>query len=235
MASTSEATFGARLRNAQDLVKVLAKVSNYTAARPEESVAEMTALCNNIVAMNSTVTTALQAYNTGTKTRTGLFRTDTYSLTKLLSPIRKYVAALYGKDSIEENQVMKIITRIRNSKITTVAATTTTTEYTISQSEKSYGSLTQAFTDLVDTLKTFQNYAPAIPHLQIANLDALLAMVTTTNDTVIDALTTLRISRKQRIDLYDDLHNRAQRIKNIIAASYGNSSQEYKLVKSLKI
>ncbi|MEY4927087.1 MAG: hypothetical protein RI894_1523, partial [Bacteroidota bacterium] len=105
----------------------------------------------------------------------------------------------------------------------------------ISQCEQSFGSLTQHFTDLVTTLQTFANYTPAAAHLKIASLQNFLGQITQLNNDVIGHLTSLRFARKERNDYYTDLHDRAQRIKSITAASYGNKSTEYNMIKGLTI
>ena len=234
MKAVSEKSFGARLRASQDLVKVLAQIS-YIPARPSESVVAMTALCDSIVTVNATVVQSMQDYNMANKSRTQLFRTDAHSVVKILSPIRKYVDAFYGKESIQARQVASIIERLRATKATVLPSLDPDVVHTISNSEQSFGSLTQAFNDLVNTLKTFQGYAPAILHLKITALEAQLIQITSLNDAVIDYLTTLRIARTQRTNLYTDLHDKSLRIKSLISASFGNTSNEYKMIRKLGV
>ncbi len=231
----SEKTFGARLRNAQDLVQVLSTITGYTALRPEDSIAELNALIGVIDTTNSTVNNCLQAYNVATKTRAAIFRTDAHSVIKLLSPIRKYNEALNSINDVKTQQIITICNNIRTTKPIVVAATFDTPEHSISQSEQSYGSLTKAFKDLIDTLTTIPNYAPTAPHLKIAALQAMQTNLNTLSNTVTQNLTQLKIARNNRNDYYNDLSDRAKRIKANIAANFGNTSLEYKMVKGFKI
>ncbi len=235
MASTSETTFGAKMRNAQDMLQIVATYANYTALRPEESIVEMNQLIANIDGINTDVNNNLQAYNMATTARSAMFRSDAHSVIKLLSPIRKYNEALNGINNIKTQQIITICNNIRNTKPVTVAATATTEEHKISQSEQSYGSLTKSFKDLIDTLTTISNYNPSAAHLKIAALQAMQTNLTTLNNTVAQSLAMLKLARKNRIDNYADLSERAKRIKANIAANYGNTSLEYKMIKSFKI
>lgn len=235
MASTSEVTFGAKLRNAHDLVQILSTINGYTELRPEESIAEMNALLTLIDATNTIVNNSLQSYNIATKTRSAMFRTDAHSVIKLLSPIRKYNEALNGVNDVKTQQIITICNNIRTTKPIVVAATTTTPEHTISKSEQSYGSLTKSFKDLIDTLSTVSNYNPSAAHLKIAALQTMQTNLTTLSNTVTQNLTQLKVARNNRINYYADLSERAKRIKANIAANYGNTSLEYKMIKSLKI
>jgi hypothetical protein len=235
MASTSETTFGAKMRNAQDMLQIVATYADYTALRPQESIVEMNALIATIDTVNTTVNNSLQAYNIATKTRAAMFRTDAHSVIKLLSPIRKYNEALNGTDNLQTKQIITICNNIRNTKPVVVAATETAEEHKISQSEQSYGSLTKSFKDLIDTLTTISNYNPAAAYLKVAALQTMQTTLTNLNNTVTQNLTTLKVSRKSRNENYADLSERTKRIKANIAANYGNTSLEYKMIKSFKI
>lgn len=235
MASSSETTFGAKLRNARDLVQVLTTITGYAELRSEESIVEMNALIAKIDATNSTVNNSLQTYNVASKTRSSIFRTDAHSVLKLLSPIRKYNEAVNGTQDIKTQQIITICNNIRTSKPIVVAATATTAEHTISQSEQSYGSLTKAFKDLIDTLTTVPNYAPTAAHLKITALQTMQSNLNTLSNTVTQSLTQLKIARNDRNNYYTDLSDRVKRIKANISANFGNSSLEYKMIKGFKI
>ena len=235
MKSPSEQSFGARLRNAQNLLLIVQQFQNYQPVRPEDAMPQFQTLLDSIITTNSTVTTNLQAYNEAVTTRRGIFKDNPDALIKQLSPIRKYVDALYLKNSIQSKQVATLIDKIRSTRTKKITLTSTTPENTVSQSEQSYGSLTQGFADLVTTLKTFTNYAPAIPTLKISHLDTYVSQLTVINNNVINTLTTLRFARIERTNHYDDLHDRAQRIKASVVATYGIQSAEYKMISKLSI
>ena len=235
MNSTSEISFGARLRNAQNLLLVVQQLPNYQPIRPEDGMQPFQTLLDTIVTTNSIVITNLQEYNEAVTIRRGIFKDNPDALLNQLSPIRKYVDALYFKNSIQSKQVATIINRIRSTRAKKIKLTTSTPENTVSQSEQSYGSLTQGFADLVTTLKTFPNYAPTIEAFKISNLDNYVQQLTTINNNVINTLTTLRFARIERTNLYTDLHDRAQRIKSSVIATYGIKSAEYKMISKLLI
>jgi hypothetical protein len=235
MKSPSEESFGARLRNAQNLLLIVQQLSNYQPIRPEDGMLQFQTLIDTIFTINSTVITNLQEYNEAVTIRRGIFKDNPDALKKQLSPIRKYVDALYFKNSLQSKQIATIINRIRSKQTKKVAITTNTFEDTISQSEQSYGSLTQGFADLVTTLKTFPNYAPNIEAFKISHLDNYVLQLTAINNKVINTLTSLRFARIERTNLYTDLHNRAQRIKSSVIATYGIRSAEYKMISKLFI
>lgn len=100
----------------------------------------------------------------------------------------------------------------------------------ISQSEQSYGTLTQGFKNIVATLSNFIDYNPSRAELK---LPALLAFAASLDELNQKANTTILVLREKRQenDIYEDLHIRTQRIKAYIASEFGNSSLEYKSIR----
>ena len=234
MASTSEKSFGARLRNAQDLATYIAGFNGYNPPRTEESATSFSTLVADIVAANIAETTTKQIYNTAVVTRFNAFRTDDFSVFKMLAPIRGMVQAQYGKGSIQDNQIEAIITRIRSSKLIKVAAKDNTPESTFSTSERSYGSSTQFCSDLVSTLETFPAYNSTKTELQIPQLKAYISNLNVLNDTVASNYQKIKGIKENRRKIYEELADRALRIKSYVKANYGTQSQEYKLIKGLR-
>ena len=153
---------------------------------------------------------------------------------KLLSPIRLAVVAQFGKNSREETSIMTIIGRIRNSKLIPYQDKNGNAQ-TISQSEQSYGSLTQLFKDLVSILNNFTNYNPSRNELKKAELVAFANTLEGISQATNIALLQLTTSRNARNQNYTDLHERSQRIKAYVSSEYGIKSQENISVKGLKI
>ncbi len=234
MKQVSEQGYGARLLAYKDLVRVMQKL-NLVSIRPEESVAEMTALCTQAETALTVITSAMQVYNSSNQNRATLFKTDANSVIKTLPVIRKYIDALYGKTSNEAKQVATAIDRLRSKPATIVSATADAAERSISNSELSYGSMTQNYSSLITYIIGFQNYNPAIPSITISALQTKLDQINSINETVTNSLTDLRLARGQRNAIFPDLHERALRIKALIIATYGLSSEEYKSIKSLKL
>ena len=154
MASISEASFGAKLANAHKMADAITTFTNYSPPNTTESVAAYKALLVATEASNSAVASHTDAYNSAVKARELVFRKNDISVMKLISPIRLAVVAQFGKDSREEKSVSTVITRIRSSKVIEYK-TSAGKDKTISQSEQSYGSLTQLFKDLVSILGIF--------------------------------------------------------------------------------
>ena len=237
MASTSETSFGARLRKAQDLLAYISGFTNYNPPRQNETVASMTALINSIVSANSLEASHRETYRLSVDRRhLAYFKTED-SVDKLLSPIRGAVEAHYGKKSIESTSISAIIKKIRASKVTKAPADPSKEEQekSISQSERSYGSIAQYFNDIINSLSQFSGYNPSNSTLKVANLQLFSNKLTTYSNEVAKNAQTLKTTKTKRLELYAELKDRVQRIKSYVKAQYGNSSSEYELIKGLSI
>ena len=127
-----------------------------------------------------------------------------------------------------------MITKIRGIKVAR-SATTEITD-TISQSERSYGTILQTFSDLISTLTIFgANYAPTNAELSVTKLTQKRDLATQINIKSIEELGALKIARESRTTKYEQLSQLCQRLKETVKAQYGTQSVEYKLVKGLKI
>jgi len=235
MTTNRESSFGARLLRAQELATYIGQFQNYAPPRMEESVGSFTELVNQTAWSNTEETQFRQQYNTAVTNRGKAFRKEKGSVLKLLPLIRGQVLAQYGKDSVEFNQIEAIIVNIRDTRIIIKPATENTPEKTMSQSEQSFGSLTQYFSNLVSNLVQLPGYNPSNPMLQIEYLQNFVAQINQMNIEAAMRFQQLRESRKRRNDNYEMLHDRAQRIKNYVKANYGVDSSEYTLIKSLRI
>lgn len=237
MASTSENTFGAKLRRSQDLLTCISGFIAYAPPRTQESVAAMTTLINAIIASNTAQGSQHENYKVAVDNRQAAFSAKTGSIEKLLAPIKGAVEAHFGKKSTEATVLNAHIKKIRSTKITKAPADPTkpTTEETISQSERSYGSITQTFNDIVNSVSQFTGYNPTNPALKVATLQATAAQLTTLNNSVIQKAITLKTTQATRLAQYTDLKDRVQRIKSYVKAQYGTSSNEYNLIKGISI
>jgi hypothetical protein len=237
MASTFENTFGAKLRNAQDLVNFVQGFVGYAPPRTQETVASMNTLISNIVTSNNSLATLKQQFTTAVSARQNAYRGTSASLEKLLSPIKGAVEAQYGKTSIESKSIGSLISGMRASKLIRLPAdpTKATEEQTISQSERSYGSIIQSFNNIVSGLQQFAGYNPSNVNLRIASLQAVATNITTLNNTVAQRLQAIKASQTTRNTQYTDLKDRVQRIKSYVKAQYGMASTEYNMVKGIKV
>jgi hypothetical protein len=234
MASTSEASFGAKLANAHKMSDAISTFTNYAHPNSTESVVAFKALLTATEASNSAVASDTDAFNTVVKARELAFRRDDISIIKLMSPIRLAVVAQFGKSSREEKSVMTVISRIRNSKIVNYTDKAGNNQ-TISQSEQSYGSLTQLFKDLVSVLSNFTAYNPSRNELKTATLSTFANSLEGLSQSVNLARLQLTASRAARLQNYTDLHERSQRIKAYVSSEYGFKSQENAAIKGLSV
>ena len=237
MSSTTENLFGARLRRGQDLQTYIAGFTGYTPPRSQESVAGYTTLINSIVTINASESSLQQNYKAAVDARQSAFTKTTASVDKLLAPIRGAVEAQYGKKSTEADAIAAIIKTMRATKLVQLPPdpSTPTVKKTLSQSERSYGSMTQYFNDIINTLTQFTAYNPTNVAIKTATLQTLAAQLTTLNNAVATKIQVLTTARVNRQALYTDLKDRAQRIKSYVKAQYGTTSNEYNLIKGISI
>ena len=237
MASTSETSFGAKLRNSQDLITYVSGFTNYNPPREQETVPAMSEFINSLVATNASESSLRENYKQAVDSRMAAFSQSTGSVEKLLSPIKGAIESQYGKKSTEAATINATIKKMRATKLTKSPAdpTKATQEKTISQSERSYGSMTQFFNDIVNTLTQFPDYHPSSDPLKIASLQETATQLTTLNNNVAQKTQQLNSTRASRLGLYTELNDRAQRIKSYVKSQYGTLSPEYKLIKGLSI
>lgn len=237
MASTSETSFGAKLRRAQDLLTFITGFVGYAPPRTQESVAGFTTLINSIIATNATESSQQENYKIAVDARQAAFSKKTGSIEKLLSPIKGAVEAQYGKKSSEAVAINAIIKKMRATKLTKAPADPAKPEQakTISQSERSYGSMTQFFNDIISNLTQFTTFNPSSNTIKVATLQATATQLTTLNNAVAQKTQLLKTTRTTRASQYTDLKDRTQRIKAYVKSQYGNTSTEFNLIKGISI
>ena len=153
---------------------------------------------------------------------------------KRLTPISAYTKALFGKTSKEAELVVALVNKLRGEK-TNKYKKDETGEW-VSQSQRSYGSMTHNFSNLIDTLISFgATYAPSTDNITIDKLQELLEQLNESSEKVTQSYSKLKTQQDIRVAQYEDLTSRSSRIKETIKSIYGVSSTEYKLIKGLKI
>ena len=237
MSSTTERGFGARLQRAQDLRNYLQGFSNYNPPRPQEGLALFTPFVASIITANSTETSLQQQYKIAIDSRQAAFRGGENSVMKLLAPIKGAVEAQYGKKSTEAVVINQIIKSMRATKLVKPPEEPGDAAQikSISTSERSYGSMTQFFNDIISTLQQFIAYNPSNPNITVASLQSTSVLLSQYNSDVAQKVQALKFIRAQRLNLYKDLKDRVQRIKSYVKAEYGTTSTEYNLIKGLQI
>ena len=234
MASTSEVTFGARIANAEALSTNLKAFTGYVAPTTETSIANYDALIASMKSENGSVATKKAAYSLAVDVRQKHFLKEPTSISKMLSPIVAAVRAKMGKSAKEVADITSLMTKIRGEKPPKLKEGDTAE--TVSQSERSYGSMTQNFSDIVTTLTSLgADYAVVQTNLKLPALLTKVAAITTANNAVTTTYGSLKTTVDSRANKYDDLGERTQRIKESVKSQYGVGSTEYKLIKGLKV
>jgi hypothetical protein len=234
MASTTETTFGAKVANAETLLTNMGTFANYSPVRPEDSIANFKTFIKDLKLNNKSVATNQTIYSNAVDKRVKLFADDANSLSKTLSPIVSQVKARFGNTSKEAKDIATLIKKIRGEK-TTKLKKDADGEF-VSQSERSYGSQAQTFADIISTLTQYgADYAPANTKIKVANLETQQTKLIDANTAVTTSFSNLKPVKDLRQKQYDELKDRADRIKQAVKSQYGLTSSEYKLIKGLKI
>ena len=233
--ATTENSFGKKLRNAQDIITFVQGFTNYTPPRTQETLVAMQTLLTSVISANATEASTRQQYRAAVDTRTTAFNKGTNSIPKLLVAIRAAVEAQYGKNSPEAGAIHSILRTIRAGKSVPTPSKTEGEEaaQAVSRSQRSYGSQTQLFNNLVNTLNQLPGYNPSNPAIKIAALQTFVTQLTTLNNAVAQKYAALQSARANRMVLYTDLNDRTQRVKAYVKSQYGQVSNEYKLIKGI--
>ena len=234
MASTSEVTIGAKVTNAEKILTHIQGFAGYAPADASLSVAALTTLIASTKEKNTETASAIQGYSAAVDKRQSLFQKDPNSLIKVLSPIGATVRSSFDKSSKEASDVSTMIVKIRGVKVKK-GSKEPNTDF-VSQSERSYGSMTQNFSDMITTLENYgAKYTPANTDIKLVTLKDKLTKLTTANNAVTTTYGQLKEKRDDRADLYKNLTTITQRIKDAVKSQYGLKSTEYNLVKGLKV
>jgi hypothetical protein len=230
MAKTYENTFGTRIKNAEDTVIIISSFTNFKPLVSEDAPAELTKLINDLKTADQAEATTLQTYSVSTGKRTDLITKDKHSLKKSVSPIRAYLQAILDKEDKQFVNVNNILNQIRGFK--PEKEKKNPDEKSISTSQQSYASLTQAFSDLIATLQTLNPpYKPTNDSITIEKLKEKHQAIEQASSTVTTSQNSLKDARTRRNELALDLSKRLKRIKKSVQSQYGNDSAEYAKLK----
>lgn len=235
MPSQSELSFGARLLRANNLLTYLNNFEGYAPPRENETTSNLEQLLEKIADANEKESFARQNYEMAVVTRHKAFKTDDKSVFKLLAPIRGVVQAQYGKGSKEFKVIDTAVKNIRASKVVKKTVKDSDVEVSVSTSEQSYGSITQYFTDLVNKLAQLEGYNPSNDTIKKNQLLDFVKDLNAMNKEVALTFHSLRSIKNLRRNLYNELAERVSRIKAYVKGNYGTQSEEYTLIKGMKI
>jgi len=235
MTTGSSKSFGARLLKSQSLLTYISGFNDFNPPRPEEGVAGMTSLINSAVAVNASEVIRLENYRKATEVRAKAFRRNEGSIERLIPAIRGAVESQYGKPSAELSMIDSIIRRMRSSRhiLPPTDPANPTNERSVHQTERSFGTVTLLFNDIVNCLTQFTGYSPANDNLKVASLQAYTQNINILNQNVSVAIQLLHNERAQRTALYKELKERVKRIRAYVKAQYGTRSNEMQLISRL--
>lgn len=237
MASTSETGHAKNIANFQDLI---AFVTGYGATyNPSKNALKLPQL-NTLVTTSQSKLADVIAKNTSYNNAVN-DRMLAFEPLKALST--RLVNALETTDAPQEkiNDAKGFNRKIqgkRASSSTTPADPSTPAPATISASQQSYDQQIQHFAGLVAVLQSETSYTPNESDLKIVTLTAKQTDLSTKNNAVSTAYTSVsnsRISRNKT--LYDEtngLVNIATEVKKYIKSVFGATSQEYAQVKGIE-
>lgn len=241
MASNSEVTFGARIANASKISAHLKTFAGYVAPTTNTTIPNYDVLIASLTTENTGIATKKAAYSAAVEVRQKLFFKDKDCLMKILSPVTSAVRAKIGKAAKPSTDIAALVVKIRGEKKAKgkdpkPEDTSDEKKDGVSQSERSYGSMTQNFSDIITTLTTLgTDYAPVNTAHKLAALNTKLTSIKSANDVATTTFGALKTGIDTRAAQYADLAERTQRIKEQVKSQYGVSSTEYTLIKGLKV
>lgn len=105
--SNAETSFGSVLQGAKNILEIIKNISDYAPANALISIAGFTAFIAEIESANQAVNTNLYAYSDAVSKRQDLYEGDT-GLRRCFQDTKSFIAASYGKDSVEFKEVSKL-------------------------------------------------------------------------------------------------------------------------------
>ncbi|WP_162127035.1 hypothetical protein [Flavobacterium phycosphaerae] len=233
--SNSKASFSSRLTEGEKLIEFLNTLSGYDPGDEALTATAFQAQTNALRVVQEQHTSKHHDYSKAALDRRRLFEKEANSISKLLPPIRANISARLGATSQQYHDIKTLILKIRGQG-RRITITENSTENTISRSEKSFGSQLVYFGDMITLLTNFgPEYAPINESIKISKLQSLLSSATNATNNVSQKLAVYKPLIATRRDGFKQLSATAKRIKDMVLSQYGIDSQEYNLVKGLKI
>jgi len=233
MGSFTESGMNARIDNAEKLYTTVSGYPDY-APPAGQDMATLRSLIDAARGANSTTVSARQTYSLATERREALFSKQPLSIEKLLSPILTHVRSVYSKEAKEYKMIAALAEKIRGVK--PKGKPKAEDEQEVSRNQQSFGSVLghmRAITDHINGLGA--GYAPANPSISLKALKEHVDNCKLASDKVTNDYKTFRMSLGLRDEYFNQLSDLCQRIKDAVSSQYGNGSNEYKLIKGLKI
>jgi len=236
MKGKSDNSFRARMGRAKEFLTYISGFENYKPPRPEENVESMGAIINELIDIMSNVASLNDLHKAAMNVRLDAFYEKDDSVQKLLVQIRAAIDALYGKTSQQATVVGKIIRDMRNVKVRKekVDINNEVSVESVGRSEKSYGSVTFFFHEILATIQNYQDYATSNDRVSKESLKQTAEKLVAINGDVNKKYQDLDAARELRETRYIEFRNRTQRIKAYVRGQYGLNSKEYNLIRGLR-
>ncbi|CAM3702276.1 hypothetical protein FSS13T_18930 [Flavobacterium saliperosum S13] len=232
MATPSQASYAARLARAEQFYQFISTFQNYNPGIPELTPEGFQNLVTQLSSTQSQHTVTHHEFSEAVRLRKKTFMLNPDSLTKTLTLVNSYIRAKNGVTSQQYIDVNSFVKKIRGEK--PVPVTANSTQDSISRSERSYGSQLQNFSDIITLLQQFgPEYDPANVAIKIPALNTLHTHAATANNTVTHKFSAYQPKINERRNGFKTLADTTSRIKEMVKAQYGSTSEEYKLIKGL--
>lgn len=237
MASTSETGHAKNIANFQDLIAfVVGYGTTYNPSKNTLKIPQLNTIATTSQTKLADVITKNTAYNNAVNDRIIAF-TGLKSLSTRLVNALETTNAPKEKISDAKGFNRKMQGR-RASTTQTPTDTNAPAPSTISTSQQSYDQLIQHFAGLISVLQSETSYTPNENDLKLTALTAKQTDLTTKNNAVATAYTSISNSRISRDKtLYDEttgLIDIATEVKKYIKSVYGATSPEYAQVKGIE-
>lgn len=234
MSSSSENTFGRVLGNAVKVYDHVNALTDFVPERPNETAAALLPLIDDAKLADKAEAAALATYRKSTSIRRELFFVEADSLAKRYTDINSAVRRQYGLESSEYATISGLIAKCRNSRRPKRDPARPDAVHN-SQSQQSYDSLTQSFSDIIASLESFVPiFTPANTRVKISILNNMLTELEASSQNI-NATTRLHTDTLNvRNTKFAAMTALAEALKEAVRGQYGLNSTQYKPIKSLR-
>jgi len=237
MVSKVESGFLAKLDKARGLVSMCSEFYNFNPPGLEENPEAMNKIIGRLHDSYISEMGLIDQYQDAVDIRLKAYKFEENSIEELCVPISNTSQAFLGKDSSGFKTINNFIKKIRASKLVkvTIDPNQSDSQNAISNAEKTFEAMLELFAGLVNTLAQFSIYKPSRNDLKVENLKAFIDKVSGLNKSVVSSYNDLSSTRTKRKILYEELKSRIQKIKSYVKSNYGITSDEYNMIKGIRV
>ncbi len=246
MKTSASQTVGNTLDRARQLVSYIGGFKDYQPPRNAENPQEMQKLLGEIITAAAEEAAMFARLQEVVNSRVELIKGSNGSLLHLIPRIRAAVESQYGKSSVQAKTIGLLARKIQPYKKNgeTPPESTGDTEpaggvnepaVPRSRSTRSFGTIGKTFLDVISSVKEFGDYKPGIPSLDIPQLELKAAGIDQSIQNVNTSKQLIADARNKLQSTLTDLRDRTRRIKACVKAQYGSTSEEYLMIRSIRI